>query len=122
MSFVAFVFWWSVVDGDTIDVNARVWPNHAAHEERVRFVRIDAPEMHAKLACERDLAMKAKMFTAAALTNGKEIVLKVSIEKPQRDSFGRILGDVIVDGISLPDAGLAAGVFRPYAARGTPWC
>jgi hypothetical protein len=34
------------------------------------------------------------------------------------------LGEVIVDGVNLSDAGLAAGVYRPYIERvaGKAWC
>lgn len=116
--FVAAVLSWSVIDGDTIDVRALVWPNHIA-EERLRLVRIDAPEKNAGARCERALAAAATEWTGAQLAAARSIVVKA---QAKRDSFGRILGDVIVDGVSLSDAGLAAGVFRPFVRPRAPWC
>ena len=121
--FVAFVFAWKIIDGDTIEVSARIWPNHGALDERVRLVRVDAPETRGSMPqCEKELGQKAKTWTLAKLTNAKQIVVQASIEKPARDSFGRILGDVLIDGVSLSDDGIRAGVFRLYSARGIPWC
>lgn len=122
--FIGFVFAWAVMDGDTLKASIHTWPNHAAVDEKVRLVRIDAPEIHRPAPdCERALGAKATEWARATLTAGKRIEIHVP-HASTRDSFGRILGDVFVDGVSLSDAGLAAGVFRPYAERvaGKAWC
>lgn len=127
--FLGFVFAWAVVDGDTLKASVHTWPNHAAVDERVRLARIDAPEVHAKRPCERELAAKATEWARAQLSTAKRIEVHAGVNPTAtgfttRDSFGRILGEVIVDGVNLSDAGLAAGVFRPYAERvaGKAWC
>jgi endonuclease YncB( thermonuclease family) len=122
-AFIGFVFAWSVIDGDTVRVNVHTWPNHAAVDERVRLVRIDAPEMHATKQCERDMALAATDFAKKRMTEGKSISVQVSF-KQTRDGFGRILGDVIIDGRSLSDDMLAYRVARPYSDRVNKlaWC
>jgi micrococcal nuclease len=128
--FLGFVFAWSVIDGDTVKVSVHVWPNVAAIEERIRLVRIDTPETRAPApACERELGAKAKAYTLARMTAAKRIVVRAGTDvtpsgMTTRDSFGRVLGDVIVDGVSLSDDLLAQRLARLYTGSGTkvPWC
>jgi endonuclease YncB( thermonuclease family) len=42
-----------VVDGDTIDVRAELWPQFFI-ETRIRLAGIDTPELHGKCPEERD--------------------------------------------------------------------
>lgn len=122
--FFALVFWWSAIDGDTIRVHAETFPQQAVYRRSVRLSRIDAPETDGP-PCEKLLAAKATEWTKARLAAGTRITVKVDAalrETQQVDSFGRILGEVYVDGVNLSDAGLAAGVFRPYARPKVPWC
>jgi micrococcal nuclease len=120
--FIALVLTWTVIDGDTIDVRARVSPGIII-EERVRLVRVDAPEIHRPAAdCEINKGKLAAEWTRSQLSaTTKTIVIRV---EQKRDSFGRLLGDVFVNGVSLSDAGVAAGYYRPYADRlaGKVWC
>lgn len=127
--FLGFVFAWSVIDGDTVKVSAHVWPNVAAISEHVRLVRIDTPETRAPApACERELGAKAKAYTLARMTAAKRIVVRVGTDvtpsgMTTRDSFGRVLGDVIVDGVSLSDELLAQRLARLYTGGAkVPWC
>lgn len=118
--YIGFVFAWSVIDGDTVRVSVYTWPNHAAIDERVRLVRVDAPEVHAPSACEKELAAKATAYTKQRLTEARTISVRVAPARG-RDSFGRILGDVMVDGVSLSDELLAQRLARPYGTKGA-WC
>jgi endonuclease YncB( thermonuclease family) len=79
--FLGFVFWWAVVDGDTIKVHVHTWPNHAATDERVRLARIDAPEVHAKQDCEKALAAKATEWTRGKLTAAKRIEIHAGVDQ-----------------------------------------
>lgn len=118
--FIALVFWWQVIDGDTIEVKARVWPHVAIEGARVRLARIDTPELRSTKLCERELALKAKDQTYYYLVNAKKIEIRVPSIKSM-DSFGRILGDVYVDGQSVSDLLLASGLARPYPNT-ISWC
>lgn len=114
--FLAIVLSWSAVDGDTIRIQARVWPNIVV-EEHVRLLGIDTPEMKAAAPCERVMAQAAKDATTAILAAGK----RITVSSNSRDSFGRILGDVRVDGVSVSDTLLARGVARKYGVK-VAWC
>ena len=114
--FLALVLSTSAVDGDTIRIQARVWPNMLV-EEHVRLLGVDTPEMKAAAPCERIMAQKAKDVTTAILAAGKHI----TVSSNSRDSFGRILGDVRVDGVSLSDTLLSRGVARKYGVK-VAWC
>lgn len=118
--FVAYVSMWSVIDGDTIRVSGHIWPNVSISEERVRLVRIDTPEMRAPTACERAMAVKATDYSNTLLRTANQIEVRVYF-KETRDSFGRVLGDVFVDGVSLNDLLLASGLARKYGVKGA-WC
>jgi micrococcal nuclease len=120
LAFVGVVLTWSQMDGDTLRANLQVWPNIVAQDERIRLIRINTPEVHAKTQCERDLAAKATAYTSKRLGEAK--VIEVRVQRGQaRDSFGRILGEVFVDGASLNDELLANGLARKYGIS-TPWC
>lgn len=114
--FIAFVLWWSVVDGDTIDVKARVWPGHVI-EERVRLDVIDTPEMNGP-PCEKILARLAAEATRRHLAAATSIEIHIR----KRDAFGRVLGRVLLDGEDLGERLLAAGHARKFTRAKVPWC
>ena len=115
--FVAVVLSFSIVDGDTFDFKGHVWPGHMV-DERVRLLRVNTPEKGGKApACERELAAKAAEYTRARMAAAKVIMVRAS----GRDSFGRSLAEVFLDGVSLNDALIASGHARPYGIKGA-WC
>ena len=114
--FFAMVLTWSTIDGDTIRITARVWPNIVV-EEHVRLLGIDTPEMRASSPCERTLAESAKQATTGILMGAK----KITVSSNARDSFGRILGEVRADGISVSEVLLSRGVARKFGVK-TAWC
>src|SRR5687768_4213073 len=59
-----------VVDGDTIEVLARIWPDHYV-ETLVRLADIDAPELRGRCAQEIVLAERAKARLAALLVGNR---------------------------------------------------
>jgi micrococcal nuclease len=107
-----------VVDGDTIEVRARVW---LALEvtARVRLRGIDAPESRSRCADERALAAAATA-RLATLTAGPVTLTNVADDK----YGGRVVADVAnADGTDLAAAMVASGLARPYAGgTRTPWC
>ena len=111
----------SVIDGDTVEVRARVWLGHEVRT-RVRLAGIDAPELRGKCAHETRLAAQARDFLTARLLVGPETVL---LREVRYGKFaGRVLARVETTnggdlGRDLVDAGLAV----PYDGRTRPvWC
>jgi micrococcal nuclease len=72
-----------VVDGDTIDLRI------GGHDERVRLIGIDTPELHTDSGVPECFAVEAARFTAGALPIGSEVRLERDIVG--RDDYGRLL-------------------------------
>ena len=73
-----------IVDGDTIDINF-----HGINE-RIRLIGVNTPEM------DTQEGKKAKEYTSNKLMN-KEITFE--LDKGQRDSYGRLLAYIYIDGL-----------------------
>ena len=102
----------SVIDGDTLMVNARPWPQQTI-AVLVRIRGIDTPEIRAKCARSRALARDARAILADALSRsgGRLHLSSISGDK----YFGRVVADVMLD--DDRDAAsilLASGLARPY--------
>ncbi|MGJ3233007.1 MAG: thermonuclease family protein [Oceanicaulis sp.] len=107
-----------VIDGDTIEVRAHIWPGQYV-ETRVRVSGIDTPERRgAECEAERALAEEATRFTQAWLEDAA-----IGLEAVDLGSFaGRVIARVRrADGAELGEALLAAGLAAPYGAA-APWC
>jgi len=100
------------VDGDTI----------ACGKTYVRIVNVDTPELgaHARCPAEAELAERARRFTAEQLA-GSKIEIRPDPKRP-RDRYGRTLARVVVDGIDLGEALVAAGLAREWDGKRRPWC
>ena len=111
----------SVLDGDTVEVRARVWLGHEVRT-RVRLDGIDAPELRGQCLRERRLAARARDFLTSRLLSGAQTVL---LREVRHGKFaGRVLARLETAegrdlGRDLVDAGLAV----PYDGRTRPtWC
>lgn len=115
---------WPVVgikDGDTIAVEIPGLPA-GLNPVAVRLRGIDAPEMggRAKCAAERDLALRATGFTRLSIARGR----RIEFAALDWDKYGgRIDAELWIDGISLADQLIAAGLARVYdGGKRTSWC
>tara|TARA_R100000908_G_C3630687_1_gene71695 strand:+ start:120 stop:545 length:426 start_codon:yes stop_codon:yes gene_type:complete len=88
-----------VVDGDTIDVMLDLGFD-IMYKSRVRLYGIDTPESRTSDKEEKKYGMLAKKFLKEALTSGTKIAIK-TYKGEETGKFGRILGDVFVDGKSV---------------------
>ncbi len=92
----------AVLDGDTIEVR------HDGRKDRVRFNAVDCPE-HGQAFGSR----------ARELTSSLVRGLHVTVKSSSRDSYGRIVGDVVLpDGRSLNQELVKAGMawwYRYYS-------
>ena len=108
-----------VVDGDTLEVSARIWLGQAVRV-RVRLAGVDAPELRGKCAAERRTAGRAKAFLATAIGDGEIRLSQIRYGK----YAGRVLARIAAaDGRDLGQALLAQGLARAYAGgKRVSWC
>jgi endonuclease YncB( thermonuclease family) len=108
-----------VVDGDTIEVVATIWPGLATHA-RIRLASIDTPEMNSPCPAARAKALQARTIVEAAV---KDVGLHLVHVRPEH-AYGRILADIqLADGRDLGALLLSAGLAKPYAKRvRCDWC
>ena len=109
----------NVIDGDTLVIRARIWLGQEV-ETRVRLEGVDTPELRAKCARERDLALKAREFVLSEV-DGQEVILR-------QIRFGKYAGRVLAR-VSTSRAGdltpalIKAGLGRVYAGgKRRSWC
>lgn len=115
---------WAVVgikDGDTIAVEIPGLPP-ALNPVAIRLRGVDTPESggRAKCATERKLAQRATGFTKLAIKRGR----RIEFARPDWDKYGgRIDAEVWIDGVSLADQLIAAGLARAYdGGKRDGWC
>lgn len=112
-----------VIDGDTIEVRAFIWPGHSV-ETRVRLADVDAPELRrVQCAAEREAGHAARAFVEALLAPQGARPARVRIRDVRLGSFaGRVVAAMeLPDGRDLGAVLLEAGLATPYSARGG-WC
>lgn len=97
------------VDGDTFRCG----------RERVRIADIDAPEIDGRCREERVLALQARARLAQLLRSG---AVEMRRSGRDRDSYGRLLRIVTVDGRNAGDILVAEGLARAWSGRREPWC
>lgn len=108
-----------VIDGDTLDVLARVWLGQTVHV-RVRLDGIDTPELRGRCEGERVRAREARSWLVSQLA-GRSVALR-------QVRFGKYAGRVVArveleDGQDLSTMLLRAGLARAYDGRKrADWC
>jgi endonuclease YncB( thermonuclease family) len=111
-----------VNDGDSIVISAPFLPPPLKPELIVRIYGVDTPEKghRAKCALEDRKGTAATAFTKNAIANGQhhQVVLYAW------DKFGgRVLGDILVDGVSLRAALIRNRLAREYYGEAKQsWC
>lgn len=88
-----------VVDGDTIDVVLDLGFD-ILYKSRVRLYGIDTPESRTRDLDEKARGKLAGAFLKNAIDNGTKVVIQTKL-KDSRGKFGRVLGDVVVDGVNI---------------------
>lgn len=98
----------SVTDGDTIrldiDLGMGVW----RHNEPVRLLGVDTPEL---VGANREAAQKAKAWVTL-MAGGREVL--IATVKDREDKYGRYLADVWVDGTHINAEIVRLGLGREY--------
>tara|TARA_R110002020_G_scaffold28168_2_gene90108 strand:- start:396 stop:821 length:426 start_codon:yes stop_codon:yes gene_type:complete len=91
-----------VVDGDTCDCIIDCGFNFL-HKCRVRLYGIDTPESRTRNKDEKVRGKMAAAFLKDAIKNGDKVVIQTKL-KDSRGKFGRVLGEIIVDGVNINKA------------------
>jgi endonuclease YncB( thermonuclease family) len=111
-----------VIDGDTVVIAAPYLPDPLKKELSIRVYGIDTPEkgFRAKCAEENTEGLTATEFTKQKVSSAT----KIQIELLDWDKFGgRVLGNVIIDGVSLRQDLINAKLAREYYGEAKQsWC
>lgn len=114
-----------VYDGDTIFVNIPNLPPVFGKRIGVRISNIDTPELHSRCKNEQAKAYEHNLATEARLLLVNQITPSsvVTLTEVKRDKFFRINAVVLVDGVNVTDALVAAKLARPYnGGTKQTWC
>ena len=107
-----------VVDGDTVDVDIDLGFGVWLHKERVRIYGIDTPESRTRDLEEKRYGLAAKEFVKQFVKGDKRNIKSTIILRTQKydakGKFGRILGDIIVDGASMSETMIKEHHAVPY--------
>lgn len=94
-----------VVDGDTLD--AEIDLGFGVYvKRRIRLFGIDAPETRTRDKLEKAKGKEAKKFLEECLASTQEPIFLKSYDL---DKYGRVLGEIIVDGTSVSKTMIAEG-------------
>ena len=98
-----------VVDGDTIDVDLDLGFGVWLKKQRVRFYGINAPESRTRDLEEKRRGLAAKDRVKELVENCEELSLRTIINKKARGKYGRILAEVLADGINVNETLVSEG-------------
>ena len=88
-----------IIDGDTIDVMLDLGFD-IMYKSRVRLFGIDTPESRTSDKTEKKYGLMSKKFLQDELKSASKLSIK-TYKGEETGKFGRILGDVFVDGKSV---------------------
>jgi len=91
-----------VVDGDTVDVVLDLGFD-IQYKSRVRLYGIDTPESRTRNLDEKARGKMAGAYLKEAVDNGTKVVIETKL-KDSRGKYGRVLGNVVVDGVNINEA------------------
>lgn len=88
-----------VIDGDTIEVDIDLGFDNWIFKERVRLDNLDCPEIRTRDLVEKEFGVLAssRVYELLFENSTKEHIL-FSKEYHRRDGFGRVIGDILING------------------------
>lgn len=101
-----------VIDGDTVVLEIDQGFRQFRHDQSVRLLGVNAPELHGPDALR---GLDAQTFTTMWFRGSPMVYIESYRDHGEQDSFGRILARVFREGdpVSLNDALLVAGKAVP---------
>ena len=88
-----------IVDGDTVDVHIDLGFDMIFSKQRIRLYGIDTPESRTRDKEEKFYGKLAGQFLKDQCKKGSSITLRTHLDK--KGKYGRILGEIIVDGVNI---------------------
>lgn len=109
-----------VLDGDTVRVDVHLWPGLRQRVD-VRLFGINAPEVHTRQKCQKDLGIKARDALVRLLASGRPVL--TAIDPASTKYAGRINGVITVNGVDASAWLLERGYAVPYSGgkRSRQW-
>ena len=101
-----------IVDGDTIDVMLDLGFD-IKYNSRVRLFGIDTPESRTRDKVEKKYGLLSKKFLQEQIKKSKKVTIK-TYKGDETGKFGRILGDIWIDGKSVNQKMCDKGYAVPY--------
>ena len=89
-----------IIDGDTVDVTIDLGFEMTT-KQRIRLYGINTPESRTRDLEEKKRGLAAKDRVIELIGNCEELSIKTIINKKARGKYGRILADVLADGINV---------------------
>jgi len=89
-----------VIDGDTVDVDIDLGFEAWLRNQRIRLYGIDTPESRTSDKVEKVFGNLAKSKILEFCPVGSSIILQTKTDD-SRGKYGRILGELIVDGVNV---------------------
>lgn len=112
-----------IIDGDTVEIEVPFLPKELGNHLSIRVLGVDTPEKGHRAKCELEntKAVSASSFTTSEVFDAKSVKI---IIKSWDKYGGRILGDIIIDGIPLSTKLIQKGYAVPYSGKGQKkdWC
>ena len=111
-----------VIDGDTVEIEAPYLPEPLTKRLSIRIYGIDTPEKTTRAKSDKEMAAgkAATEFVRASIAAAS----RVQIDIKGWDKYGgRVLGDIVLDGVPLSTKLISAGHARPYfGGAKKSWC
>lgn len=96
----------SVIDGDTMKVK------YKGEQRNVRFLLIDAPEMHHKTYGEQPFGKEAQQLNRTIINEAKTVSIEFDETGDREDKYDRLLAYVYADGQSVQEQLIESGFVR----------
>jgi endonuclease YncB( thermonuclease family) len=111
-----------VLDGDTVEFDAPFLPKELKQVLKLRIEGVDTPEKGRMAKCEKErmLAERATQFTQRVIAGATKHQIVIT----GWDKYGgRVIGDLLLNGISLKYLLLEAKYAMPYdGGKKASWC
>lgn len=108
-----------VYDGDTFFIRQPGCPPVLCERIGVRIAGIDTPEIRGGCPAERLMAERARLVLRKALKDADRIALL----RVRKEKYGRLLGDLHVDGINVGQHLIEKGLAVAYdGGKKINWC